>query len=110
MVRVCVCMCVTYFLSTLILVEDIGNGNPEEFLLFVQNSQMNIDASVSISVSANIWYLHTLLCGEVLRQFDMLSVEVGSMTAKHLNRNILGVGTHFFLICALSKKSVRYAA
>ena len=55
------------------------NREPEEFLLFVQNFQMMLEASGGLSDSAKIQYLSTLLRGEALRQLDMLSIEVGSI-------------------------------
>ena len=54
------------------------NGNMEEFLLFVSNFNMNIEASGTLVTGANIQYLHMLVRGEVLGQFDSLSDNVES--------------------------------
>ena len=56
------------------------NGNPEEFLLFIGNFQMNLEASRTLTSGAKIQYIYMLVHGEVLRQFDTLSIEVGSTT------------------------------
>ena len=60
------------------------NGNPEEFLLFIGNFQMNLEASRTLTSGAKIQYIYMLVHGEVLRQFDTLSIEVGSTTVYHL--------------------------
>ena len=41
--------------------------------------------------SAKIQYLRMLVYGEALRQFDMLSAEVGSTTSENLKFIILGL-------------------
>ena len=69
------------------------NGEPEEFLLFIQNFQITIEVKGMLTTCAKIQYLCTLLCGEALRKLDTLSLEVGSMTIANLNRIILGLGT-----------------
>ena len=53
------------------------NGDPEEFLLFIQYFNMTLEASGTLNYGAKIQYLHTLVRGESLRQFDMLPAEVG---------------------------------
>ena len=57
------------------------NDDLEEFQLFIRNFSMNLQASGIFAASANIQYLCTLVSGEVLYQFDRLSVEVGSTTS-----------------------------
>ena len=64
----------------------LGNSNPEEFLLFISNFNMTLEESVTLKYDAKIQYLGTLVCGEVLRQFDMLSAEVGIATPEILIR------------------------
>ena len=68
-------------------------GNPEEFLLFVWNLQMTLKDSGELATSADVQYICRLLHVEALHQIDTLSIEVGSTTATHLNRIILGLGT-----------------
>ena len=79
-------------------------GDPEEFLLFTRNLQMTLEDLRTITANAKIKYLCTLLCGETLHQFDTLCDQVGSTTTTHLNRIILGLGTYFFLVNALSRQ------
>ena len=49
------------------------NSDPEEFLLFIQNLNMDLKASGTLNSGANIQYLCTLVHVEALRKFDMLS-------------------------------------
>ena len=66
------------------------NGESEEFLLFVCYFNMTLVASRMFNTGANIQYLHMLVRGEALRQFDMLSAEVRSATSENLTFVILG--------------------
>ena len=43
------------------------NGKPEEFLLFVQNFKMMIDASGTLADNVKLHCIRTLLYGEALR-------------------------------------------
>ena len=52
------------------------HGDPEEFLLFVCNFNMTLVATGTLEMGAKIQYLRTLVRGEVLRQFDLLSADV----------------------------------
>ena len=52
------------------------NRDQEEFLLFVQNFNMTIAASGTLPTGAEIQYLHTLVFGEALHQFDSLSLDM----------------------------------
>ena len=49
------------------------NGDPEEF--FLRNFNMTLAASGMLEAGANVRCLCTLVCEEVLRQFDLLSVD-----------------------------------
>ena len=69
------------------------NDEPEDFLLFISNFCTTLKASVTLVVSVNIQYLCTLVRGEVLRQFEMLSSKGGSITPENLKSIILGLGT-----------------
>ena len=51
-------------------------GNPEEFLLFVQNFQMNLAASGMLETEEKVNYLCTLVRGGALCQFDLLYDDV----------------------------------
>ena len=44
--------------------------------LFVQNFQMTLAAKGTLETEAKVQYLCTLVCGEVLHQFDLLSADV----------------------------------
>ena len=65
------------------------NSDPEEFLLFLRNFQMNPEALETLTNSVKIHYLRMLLRGKALQQMGTLSVEVGSTTISH--SNIFGV-------------------
>ena len=80
------------------------NGDPDEFLFFVRNFQMALKASVMLTASANIQYLCMLVCGEALRQLDMLSFEVVGTTSENLKLVILGLGAYFFPLMRCQKK------
>ena len=51
-------------------------GAPEEFLLFMQNFNMNLAESGILATVAEIQYLRTIICWEVLRQFYLLHADV----------------------------------
>ena len=70
-----------------------GNGEPEEFLFFIRNFNMNVEASGTIAANAKIQYIFTLLHVEGLHHVDMLSTEVGITTLENLKNIILGLGT-----------------
>ena len=52
------------------------NGEPEEFLLFVRNFNMTLSLSGMLEEGAKYQYLHTLVRGEALHQFGLLSADV----------------------------------
>ena len=54
------------------------NRNPEEFLWFMRNFNTTLAASRIPDMGARVQCLCTLLHGYVLRQFDLLSVDVES--------------------------------
>ena len=51
------------------------HGELEEFLLFVQNFQMTLSATVTLETESRVQYLCKLVCGEALRQFELLYVD-----------------------------------
>ena len=67
------------------------NGNTEEFLLFVRNFRIALEASVNLADNAKLQYLCMLLSGEALCQLDTLCAHLGSTTTTYLNRVILGL-------------------
>ena len=52
------------------------HGDPETFLLFIRDFNINLTAIETLEVGAKIWYLCTLVRGEALLQFDLLSADV----------------------------------
>ena len=84
------------------------NGELGDFLWFIRNSNMTLEAPGTLRSGANIQYLCTLLRGEALRQFDILSSEVGSTTPENLTSTILDLGTQFYPVNSLSKKIVQF--
>ena len=81
------------------------NGGPEEFLLSIRKFKMTLKSSVTISANAKLQCLHNLLCGYSLSQFDNFCAQLFTTTMAHLNRVILGLGTYFPPVNALSKKN-----
>ena len=69
-----------------------GNGEPDEFLLFVCNFNMNLEASGMMETSTKVQYLHTLVSGEALHQFDSMSVDAESANHLTVEAIILGLG------------------
>ena len=52
------------------------HGKPEEFLLFINNFNMTLLAIGTLDTEAKIQHLCTLVCGEALSKFDLLSTDV----------------------------------
>ena len=80
------------------------NGELEEFLLFIRNFNMNLEASGTLKSGENIQYICTLVRGEQFLKFAMLYAEVGSTKPEKVMCIILGLGTHFFTVNELSKQ------
>ena len=80
------------------------NGYPEEFFYLIRNFNMTIEASGTLVDSTNIHYLYTLVRGEALRPFGILSAKAGSINSEHLKSIILGLGKAFPPVNALSKQ------
>ena len=51
------------------------HGEPEEFLLFVQNFQMTFAATGTIETEEKVQYICTLVRVEALRQSDLVSAD-----------------------------------
>ena len=80
------------------------NGEPEEIFLYIQNFNLNLEAPGTLKSGTNIQYLCMLVRGEALHRFDTLSAEVVSATPENMTYIIIGLGTYFFPVNALSKK------
>ena len=72
--------------------------------MFSRNLNINLEVSVTNNSGSEIQYLCTLVRGEVLHQYDMLSAEVGSDTPKNFMSIILGLGTYFYPVNAMSEQ------
>ena len=80
------------------------NGDPEELSLSISNFQITLEASEMLAAGAKIQYLCTLVQGKALHQTAVLSVGVRVTTSEHRKSIMLGLGTYFFLVNALSKQ------
>ena len=58
----------------------LDNDNPEEFLLFVSNFNTTLAASGILEAVTKVQYLHMLVRGEALCNFESLSSDVESKT------------------------------
>ena len=79
------------------------NGNPEEFLLLVQNFKIMLKALGSITARSKLQYMCKLLRVEAPHQFDTICVQMGSTNKKYLHCIISGLGTYIFPVNELSK-------
>ena len=80
------------------------NGEPEEFLSFLQNFNMTLEASGTRNDGVKIQWFYTLVHGYELRQFDALSAELEISIPETLFYIILGLGTYFSPLNALTNK------
>ena len=81
------------------------NGELEEFLLFILNFKMTLNALGRLAATPKLQYLRKILHEEALHQFDTLCAQLGRMTIAHSNRALLGLGTYFPHMNALSKEN-----
>ena len=79
------------------------NSEPDELPLFVWYFQNNINDIGATTAADKIQYLHTLLSGESLHEFETLLGQTGCTTKRNLNHIIFGLGTYLFPINVLSK-------
>ena len=85
-------------------------GYPEEFLLFIQNLNMTLEASGTLKTCSKIQYLHTLVHGEALHHFYALYAKLESAIPETLAYIIVGLGTYFFLLMRCPSKRARCTA
>ena len=87
-----------------------GHDKPEEFLLFVQNCNMTLEATGRKETEAKIQYLRTLVHGEALCRFNFLSSGMeNNDTSLSVDYLIKGLAWYFPPVDFLSKKSLQYA-
>ena len=72
-----------------------------KIFLFAHNFKITLEASGTLQDSAKIQYLRTLVHGEALRQFDMISADFESITPLTLE-TIFGIRYVLFPVNALS--------
>ena len=80
------------------------NGDPEELFLFVRNFNVTLADSGTLDTGANIQYLRTLVRGEELRHFDLLSADVDIPENLNVEYIIKGLELYFYLVHLLSKQ------
>ena len=80
------------------------NVNLEEFLLFVQNFIITLVTSGTLAMGAKIQYLHTIVCGKLLRHFDLLYADVEGADPLTIKTIILGLALYCFPVNFLLKK------
>ena len=68
------------------------NGNTEDFLLLVFNFNMTLGAAGTLETAAKIQYLCTLVRGEYLCWFDLMSDDAESENLLTVETIILGLG------------------
>ena len=64
---------------------------------------MTLETSGTPVANTKLHYLSTLLRCEELHKFETLCLQIGGTTVTHLNQVILGLGTYFHPVNALSK-------
>ena len=81
------------------------NGNPEEFWLFVCNFNTTLAESEIMETAAKVQYICTLVCWEVLRQFESMSSDVEDTNPLTAEAIILGLGAYFPLLIFYWRKA-----
>ena len=76
------------------------NSDPEEFLLFVCDFNINLEASGMLKAGINIQYHCMMVRGGALSKFDEFSAKVESSSPEDFKYIILGLGTYFFPVNA----------
>ena len=71
------------------------HGDPEEFILFIRKSNMTLAATGTLDTDAMIQCLCTLVHGEVLYQFDLLSADIENIETLNVDYYIKGSALYF---------------
>ena len=77
------------------------HGHPEEFLLFMQNFNMTLTSTGTLNMDSEINNLCTLVCGEVLHQFDLLYADVENTETLNVDYYIRGLSFYFLPVNSL---------
>ena len=80
------------------------HGNPEQFLLFIRKFDKNLAETGTLDMDTNIKYLLTLVRGEALRHFDLLSADVEDTETINVDYYIKRLVLYFFPVNLLSKQ------
>ena len=80
------------------------HGEPEEFLLFIRNFNMNLAATGTLDMDTEIQYIGTLVRREALYKFDLLSDDVENIETLNVYYYIKGLALYFSPVNSLSKK------
>ena len=81
------------------------NGKLEELLFLFFNFNMNLAVSGTLEVSAKYQYLLTIVCREVLCQFDSLYADIEGIEALNVDYIIRSLDNYFLPVNSLLKKS-----
>ena len=73
------------------------NVYTEEFLLFILNFDMTLAATGMLDMDEKIHYLRTLVRGEELCQFGLLSADVENTETLNVDYYIKGLALYFYL-------------
>ena len=79
------------------------DGQPEELISLLRNFKIAIDGTGTTNPSGWINYLHTMLRGQTLKEFEELHSQYCGATNNHLKLIQEGLLEYFFLIKALFK-------
>ena len=82
------------------------HDKPEKFLLFVKNFNTTLPEIGTLNMDAKIQYLCTLVYGEALRYFDLLSADMGNTETLKLDYYIKGLELYYPLVNLLSKQKL----
>ena len=73
------------------------HGYPEDFILSVRNLQMTLVAMVTLETVAMVHFIHTLVHGEALRHFYLLSAYVENIdTYLNIDYLLKSLAWYFF--------------
>ena len=70
----------------------------------MRNFQMSLAAMGTLETEAGVQYLHTIACGEVLRQFELLYVDVKNIETPLDVDYLLKILVWFFFPCKFTFK------
>ena len=80
------------------------HGKPEQFLLYIKKFNTTIPEIGTLNMDTKSQYLCTLVCGEALCYFDLLSADMGNTETLNLDYYIKGLELYYPLVNLLSKQ------